>query len=75
MAAVLDSFLSLALAALCWLTGGVRVAKGRPFEVTLIRSPCCTILRYFNKLALSSLMLTLFIFNARAITYNNYVQA
>ena len=43
---------------------GVSVAKGRPFEVTVIRLPCCTISRYFKRLALSSLMLTFFILSA-----------
>ena len=58
--AVLANRLSLSFASLRWVSGAVKVAKGAPFDVTFIFSPCCAIFKYFNRLALSSVMVTSF---------------
>jgi len=62
------------LAVFCWVMGGVKIANVLPLEVTFTRSPCCAIFKYFNRLALSSEILTFFIM-AFSSLYNNYVQA
>jgi hypothetical protein len=56
--AVLAIRLSFSLASLRWVIGAVSVAKGVPFDVTFIFSPLRAIFKYFNKLALSSVMVT-----------------
>src|SRR5690606_35153025 len=46
------------LACSLFCTGGVNVARIRPFDVTVTCSPFWAFSRYFNRLALKSLMFT-----------------
>ena len=74
--AVLASSLSFSLASLRWIAGGANVANGAPFDVTLICSPFCAIFKYFSRLALSSLIVTLIMTvgassNCTIIMYNS----